>query len=61
MSHLDAIRAACSASTPAGINMDGLVSLLLWVVGIGATLVGAKIILGPGRRGGEALHVGVAG
>ena len=42
--HLEALRSACSASTPAGVNMDGLVSLLLWVIGIGATLVGAKII-----------------
>ena len=47
--HLDALR-ACTASTPAGINMDGVVSLLLWVIGIGAALVGAKIIFRSDRQ-----------
>jgi hypothetical protein len=64
MSHFDAIRAASSARTPAGINMDGLVSILPWVVGIGATLVGAKIIFksdrqSPRQTGNTVLNLGV--
>jgi hypothetical protein len=62
--HLDTLRAACSAATPAGINMDGLVSLLLWVIGIGATLIGAKIIFrsdrqSPRQTGNTVLNLGV--
>lgn len=61
--HLDALR-ACTASTPAGINMDGVVSLLLWVIGIGAALVGAKIIFrsdrqSPRHTGNTVLNLGV--
>ena len=64
MSHLDALRAACSAATPSGINMDGIVSLLLWVIGIGAALVGAKIIFrsdrqSPRQTGNTVLNLGV--
>jgi hypothetical protein len=62
--HFETLRAACSAATPAGINMDGLVSLLLWVIGIGATLIGAKIIFrsdrqSPRQTGNTVLNLGV--
>ena len=62
--HLEALRSACSASTPAGINMDGIVSLLLWVIGIGAALVGAKIIFrsdrqSPRQTGNTVMNLGV--
>jgi hypothetical protein len=64
MNQFEALRAACTATTPAGINMDGLVSLLLWVIGIGATLVGAKIIFrsdrqSPRHTGNTVLNLGV--
>ena len=51
--HLEALRSACSASTPAGVNMDGLVSLLLWVIGIGATRQS------PRQTGNTVMNLGV--
>lgn len=69
MDHVEALRAAvhsagCAASTPAGINMDGFVSLLLWIIGIGAALIGAKIIFrsdrqSPRQTGNTVLNLGV--
>ena len=64
MTPVEALHAACAINPPAGINMDGLVSLLLWIIGIGATLVGAKIIFrsdrqSPRQTGNTVLNLGV--